>query len=473
MDKLVCYKHDRKYKIKSDTLNRIQAVVLSISEEVLTSSTINHESDSTRSLSFTTKNIVNGEKVKFDLTFKLNSNEILEINLILLDGPEYFNEINLKYHVLGLLDDLIGGEHNGDLKDYTIRTYSKIFNSYPITEEFFINSDYKFLIKPYVWTSKQEPLTEQIVMLDTEIKAVNIEHARSLAYNHTLNTNAYLSVLLDVGFDALKSEFRIFTIKQGDGFLLNRHRTGFIDHELGLIVKDNHYGLKNINDMEHVNSFDSGKMSINFAMEKSDGGFEFMGSETYETVSNNDFLDSLFSKHKITRKKSQSKVKPSYNPINDKPHYPVNKIVVPSDIRKYFKNISVLNKDKKEAFLSSCRMYNIALTLGQTQPTFEQAYKICAIEALSKFEKLSFSEFMVKYSKNDFDKKLSDYFYSVRSGHFHSGRFYFDEYDINMQREIAFTFKEKTEDYVNFSNYVRVAIVNWIVSEILTENITS
>ncbi|MDI5740202.1 hypothetical protein MJM94_23810, partial [Salmonella enterica subsp. enterica serovar Kentucky] len=62
--------------------------------------------------------------------------------------------------------------------------------------------------------SKQESLTEQIVMFDIEVDAINVDHARSLAYNHTANLNAYLCVLLDVSFELITSEFRIFTIKK-------------------------------------------------------------------------------------------------------------------------------------------------------------------------------------------------------------------------------------------------------------------
>ncbi|RCV88462.1 hypothetical protein DU505_13695 [Billgrantia montanilacus] len=446
----------------------MQAVVTSTSEEVLQSTTTDN-ADKSKSLSFLTNNIINGDECKFELAFKLSESEILGIELMLLSGPKHFNEIHLKYHVLSLLDELIGGEHNGGLKKYTVRTYSSIFNSHPMRDEYFINSDYRFLIKPHEWTSKQEPMTEQIVLLDTEIEAVNVEHARSLAYNHTRNTNAYLSVLLDVGFETMNSEFRVFTIKQGDEFSLSRFRTGFLDYELGLAVKDNHYGLKSMSDSDHVNSFHSGKMALNFSMEKSDGGYEFLGVQTYDTISNNDFLEELFSTHEITRKNCNSKAKPVFKPISESPHYPVEEIIVPTDIRKYFKNISNLEESKKEVFLSCCRMYNIALTLGRNQPTLEQSYKICSIEALSKFEKLSFSDFMVKYGRDDFDRKLSDYFYSVRSSHFHAGKFYFDEYSMNMQREIAFSFQEKTDDYFNFSRYIRIAIVNWVMSEILGE----
>ncbi|KJR28990.1 hypothetical protein BOO26_16990 [Vibrio navarrensis] len=112
-------------------------------------------------------------------------------------------------------------------------------------------------------------------------------------------------------------------------------------------------------------------------------------------------------------------------------------------------------------------MYNISITSGGNLATLDKSYKVCAIEALSKVEGISFSQFLEKYSIEGFDKKLSDYFYTVRSSHFHAGKFAFDEFNFNMQREISFSFKEKTSDYINFDNYIRIAIVNWIKSNIL------
>jgi len=467
MNEQIRYKHEKKYRIKNETVNRIQAVLQAASKEVLYSSSearINSERD----IGFTTKNIIDGTEVKIESVFRVSKDFIHEVNLTLLDGPKDFNEINLKYHALRLMDDIISGEHNGDYKKYTIRTYSKIFNAHPLREEVLINADFKFLIKPFPWSSKDEPLTEQIVLFDTEVEAINIEHARSLTYNHTSNTNAYLSVLLDTGFEMVSSEFRIFTIKQGHEFSFNRYRTGFVDLELGLVVKDNHYGLKDVNNLDHVNSFYSGKMVFNLPTKKDDGGLEFHAAQTIDTISNNDFLEELFSNHKIIRK-NDNKNKPEFICINETPHYPSHEIVMPSDVRRYFKGIASLFAEKKEAFLSSCRLYNIALTLGRSQPTASQSYKVCAVETLANFEKISFSEFMIKYSKKYFDKQLCDYFYSVRSGHFHAGRFYFDEYAVNFQREIALTFHERTADHENFSRYVRIAIINWIRKEILPE----
>ncbi len=421
-----------------------------------------------RSISFTVEHEILSDIVKLEINFQFVDNDYMSIEAILLNSELDINEFHLKYFVLELLDAISNSQINEELKLYTVRTYNKIFNSHPIRTETLINGEFKFLIKPFVWKSKDEPLTEQIVMYDIEVPAVNVEHARSLAYNFSSDVNAYLSVLLDVGFEMVKSEFRIFTTKDGKGgFDINRYRTGFADKELNLIVKDNHYGLKSIDDIEHVDSFQSGKASMTFAMPKSDGGFEFMDSQIYDTISNNDCLEELFSNHKIKTKKQKNKEKPEYITIDPMPHYPSEEIKIPSDIRKYFKGIFDLDEDVRKCFDACCRMYNISLTLGSGAPTLDKSYKVCAVEALAKTEKTSFSEFLQAYSSEDFDKRLTDYFYTVRSSHFHGGKFAFDEFDVNLQREISFSFKEKTADYINFNAYIRIALVNWIKSSIL------
>lgn len=148
-------------------------------------------------------------------------------------------------------------------------------------------------------------------MFDIEVDAINVDHARSLAYNHTANLNAYLCVLLDVSFELITSEFRIFTIKKGNAFELNRYRTGFIDYELNLIIKDNHYGLKNIENLEHVNSFQSGRWTMNVAYPDSNGALVF-DDKLYiqDTLSDDQHFDTLFRNHKIEKPKQNNKTKP-------------------------------------------------------------------------------------------------------------------------------------------------------------------
>ncbi|MEQ4185204.1 hypothetical protein [Pseudomonas amygdali] len=467
MSESVSYSHERKYKLSGNIINRLQAAVLELSSKVLNSKHEELSDGSGTCVEFLVECDVSDVSAKVLVAFDIGVEHINSIKITVVESGQDLGEVALKYFSLALVDRIVGGEFNGELKRYTVRTYSRYFCSHPIMEEILIKSDFKFLFKPFVWTSKEEPLTEQILMLDIEVDAVNLEHARSLAYNYASNVNAYLSVLLDVGFEMLFSEFRIIKIKRENGGLeLGRWRTAFIDYELGLLVKDNHYGLKELANVEHVNSFQSGKLALNFASERPDGTREYQSTSVIDLFSNNDFLEVLYSQHKINRPGAKGK-RAEEVPINRGSHYPDFEIRMPSVTRRYFKSISLLDAKKKDAFLGCCRMYNIAHTAGGQQPTLGQSYKVCAVEALAESEGLSFSEFMIKYSCEGFDKKLSDYFYSVRSGHFHSGKFYFEEFSVNFQREIALEFSARTQDLENFNRFVRAAIVGWIEQELI------
>lgn len=469
MSEPISYSHKSKYKITGNLLNRVQAAIHELSNEIITSRNEKLSDRSGTSIEFIIECTLDEIPAKLSVNFEVTSEYLDTIKITLIDSEQVLGLINLKYFALALADRIIGGEFNGDLKRYTIRTYTRYFCSHPISGEILIKSDFTFLFKPFSWTSKEEPLTEQILMLDIEVNAVNVEHARSLAYNHTSNVNAYLSVLLDVGFEMVNSEFRIIKTKDSNGNLnLGRWRTGFIDYELGLLVKDNHYGLKELANVDHVNSFQSGKLAMNFASERPDGTFEHTSTTIFDLYSNNEFLEDLYSKHNINRSPAAGK-KSETIPINRGPHYPDFEIKMPSVTRKYFKSISTLEQNKKNAFLACSRMYNLGKTAGGQHPTLGQSYKVCAVESLAKCENLSFSGFMLKYSLEGFDKNLSDYFYSLRSGHFHSGKFYFDEYSVNFQREIAMEFSARVEDHENFSRCVRAAIINWVEENLIID----
>jgi len=459
---IIKYKYTDKIKLKNTVLERIQNVITNNFEII--SSSISDKKDKT--INFIIKTILDNNENMINIDIELNQDEIYGVEVSTNIENNELNEYHLKNFTLDLITKILNDEHNEELTKYTVRTYSRIFNSSPIQQEILINGDYKVLIKPHVWTTRQEPLTEQIVMYDIEIKAINIDHARSIAHNYSKNLNSYLSILLDVSFELITSEFRIFTIKHENNFDLQRYRTGFIDTELGLLVKDNLNGLTNLYDMDEINSFYQGKIVLNFL--DFDNSNNVLGDSYINNVSNhNNYFEELFKNHKIQKTKQHQK--PKKVSIKKTFHYPNLEIEIPTDIRKYFRNISLLNKGIKESFLSSARMYNLSLIFARQEATVEKSYKVCAIETLANFERISFSEFMKKYvSKlNDNDKKLLDYYYSIRSGHFHSGKFYFGEFETSLLSEVNFLLKEKTNDYLKFNNIVREALISWVEKNIL------
>lgn len=459
---LVKYKYTEEIKIKNTILERIQDIV-NKNFEVLSSSISDNKE---KVINFVLKTDLNNIDKIINLNIIFIQSKIYEINIDTIVEHNEINEYHLKNFIINLISKILSDEHNGKLIKYTIRTYSRIFNSSPIKDEILINGDYKVLIKPYIWNTKQEPLTEQIIMYDIEVEAINVEHARSIAYNYSKDLNAYLSILLDVGFELLSSEFRCFVLKDGNQISINRYRTGFIDMELGLIIQNNLNGLIDLNDMNEINSFHRGKEILNLLdvekpLNKNSNSF------IINTSNKNDFFEKKFQEHSIKRNKKNTK--PKEVTIKKHFHYPNLEIEIPSEIRKYFKQISQLNSEIKEIFLSSARMYNLSLSFARQEPTVEKSYKVCAIESLAKLEKLNFSDFMLKYisNLNEDNKKLLDYYYSIRSGHFHSGKFYFGEFEVSLLAEVNFLLKEKTIDYNRFNNLIREALINWVEKNIL------
>lgn len=460
MDIDLSYTHEVKLKIKEHTLSRIRT---SLEKNGTCLSSSNYESDSgERLLRFTMLADLEGAPAKLDIEFRIDANRIHEAAFYLFETPKDVNRYTLKFYAIKIFQDILSSDHNEELRRYTVRTYSRYYSCYPIIDSLVVNFDPRFLLKPQQWNVREEPLSEQILMLDVEVHAVNIEQARNVAYNHCADVNAYLSVLLDCGFEMVNSEFRIFNIKDKFGIVRsNRFRTGVVDEELGLLVKDNHYGLKDLYDKEQVDSYRGGKVSYSFAGLREDGGFDNYSTSIFDNFSNDEFLDKKFTDHKIIAPQGL-KERSAPPQISDELYYLNSPLRLPSDTRKFFKAIASIDVKKRNAILACSRLYNLALTVGRTQPTLSQSYKVCAVEALGLCEGKGFSDFMVSYSKPGFDKDLTDYFYSVRSKHFHAGQFLFDEYNIEFQREIAFSFYAKNADFVNFSRYIRIAIISWI-----------
>lgn len=459
---IIKYKHTNKIKLKNTLLERIQDIITK-NYKIISSSISDKEN---KTINFILKTNINNNEKNINIDIQLDQNEINQIEISTFVENNELNEYHLKNFILNFISTILSDEHNEELIQYTIRTYSRIFNSSPIQQEVLVNGEYKTLIKPYIWTTRQETLTEQIVMYDIEIKAINVDHARSIAYNYSKNLNAYLSVLLDVSFELITSEFRVFVIKQGIQINLQRYRTGFIDLELNLLVQNNLNGLIDLNNMDEINSFHRGKEILNFELEgiENSDSFIFNASDSNDS---NDFFEKVFQEHSI--KRTNKNQKPEEVKIKKTFHFPNLEIEIPNDIRKYFKNIESLNQNVKESFLSAARMYNLSLIFAKQEPTVEKSYKVCVIETLANFEKISFSEFMKKHiSKLDEnDKKLLDYYYSIRSGHFHSGKFYFGEFETSLLSEVNFLLKEKTRDYFQFNNLIREALINWVEQNIL------
>ena len=159
---IIKYKHTNKIKIKNTLLERIQGIITK-NYEIISSSISDKEN---KTINFILKTNINNNEKNINIDIQLNQNEINQIEISTFVENNELNEYHLKNFILNFISTILSDEHNEELIQYTIRTYSRIFNSSPIQQEVLINGEYKTLIKPYIWTTKQEPLTEQIVMYD-------------------------------------------------------------------------------------------------------------------------------------------------------------------------------------------------------------------------------------------------------------------------------------------------------------------
>ncbi|WP_158704811.1 hypothetical protein [Aeromonas hydrophila] len=426
--------------------------------------------DSNFDISFFCKDEIRNEKHDFILSIKIETmknghSRINKTKIALVSEALNINEFDLKSYIEGLYYRILINRNGRDRKDYVVRVYSKIYNSHPIKGEYIINYRYKTLLKPAISKSKREPCTEHIVFFDVSLDAINIEHARTLAIEHVYDLQSFLSVMLDFGFEFVNSEFRTFVFHKrvdlGSHISTQRYRTGFFDEELNLFVCDNLNHLRHIDDKEDMDGFFSGKVSMQLVNEDDENKERF-----YFDASKKPNLEKAFENREIS--KPNVSCEEFYKEgISKDFHFTNMEIKVPREIRKYFRGLSALSTERKNSFTSCARMYNLALKLHKSEPTAFASYLVCAVESLAKCEELAFSEFLKKYGGSEYNKPLCDHYYSLRSSHFHSGKFHFHENNPSLMTETDSLFYKKINEFNEFYKNIRVTIVNWIEQSIL------
>ena len=378
-----------------------------------------------------------------------------------VDSNSELNEYDLQIYLMDLFEQIIISDYNGKTESYVIRNYYSYFNSSPFDLDIVINTKNKVRIHTINSPSRGEPLTEEILEIDTKVEAINLKHAQSIAYTITKNACAYLSVLLDVGFEEITSNYRIFLRRGFDSIIVERYRTGFLDDTINVIVKDNMQGLKSLKDKGFENFWD-GSITTFFSADKNDFS---KSSKLVLQLSKNPELEETF---KTLSLHSERATNFTRDDIDASMHFPNQTISVPSCIRRYYKGIEALDETCTRYFLAASRLYNLSLTACKNFPSMKLSYIVSSIETLAKSEGLKYGEFIKKYGNNSIDEKLLDYCYgAIRCGHFHSGEFRFNEYDINLCAEFDDSFQEKINLMNRSNSMLRLCFVNWINEKIL------
>ncbi|MBO0491897.1 hypothetical protein [Pseudomonas sp. Marseille-Q1929] len=460
------YSHTDELTFDADIIPTINKYFSELSDY---STTKQETSETNSEITFYCKDSIRREHCDFLLKIsvehqKNKQSKITRTEIKIQSTTSEINEYDLQTYIQNLYYKILLKKNEGAKNIYTVRIYSKIYNSHPIKGQYLLNFKYKTLLTPAAAPYKQEPNTEQIIFFDVEMTAANIEHARSLAFEHVSNIQSYLSVLVDVGFEFVDSEFRTFIFKssppEAPSFSTQRFRTGYFDPDLKLVVRDNLNFLSHIDDEEDFTNLFQGKVSVSF-----DDTLTHKKTRFNYTATKKEHLEQLFLNRKLPEH-VQNPMDVYREAISKDHHLPNLEIKFPRQIRAYFTGIHRLSPDKKEAFLSCSRMYNLAIKLHRTEPTACLSYLICAVESLTIPDQ-GFSEFLNEFSPENYDKKLCDYYYSLRSSHFHAGKFHFRELNPSLLIETDLIFANQHKLFFDFYETMRATIVNWLETYIL------
>ncbi len=160
--------------------------------------------------------------------------------------------------------------------------------------------------------------------------------------------------------------------------------------------------------------------------------------------------------------------------LNNPFRIPGKLLSLPPEARKILRRIDEAPAAVKESFDQGARLYQVGAVCGRMFPSVGLAYRVAAVEAISKADPTvnSFSAFMRKYvhSRTDIERELDHLYGSVRSGHFHAGQFPLGEYNEMDSGGPFMNMESAVNDQLNFAcqGLVREAVVNWLV-EMLPE----
>ncbi|MED1795891.1 hypothetical protein P4V54_24825 [Brevibacillus nitrificans] len=398
----------------------------------------------------------------------LDKGNLKQINKLVIDCPdETISSYDLEHYFFSKLYFPITINDYSDKKTrYTVRIYYYIEHDVGFKGEYVITWENKIKFKPLFNEKQKNTVAERIICFDVEVDASSLSQARSKAYNITRDFTSFLSVLIDTGFHVFDSKFCHY-IRKSNGQLLGEfQRKSFFDSELKLYVMDNMNGLRHIEDYQAVEL--PAYLNMGYLNEK-------LESKSTMIINNdklvNKHLEKTFLEHKVI------------NPTVDMRKYYSEDIIesacysfelkIPRNIRAFYKSLVELKEkesNKYEAFKNCCRLYNLSHTAGYRESTLMVSYLVSSVESLAKaeVEKLSFSAFMSRYLKEDYDKEMCDFLYgNIRSGHFHSGEFFFNEFALSLDVTFQNEYFKLLDKYTQARNILRKAIVAWIRVHIL------
>ena len=162
MKKIIEYKYDLNMPIKDLFLERICSV-LSRKEKYNVINQLNNV------FSFYYEDKIREEIEKIKLDFITEKNVLLFVKIEIYTEKTLINEYDLKYYLYDLLNSIFIHQISEKTERFVIRNYCNYFNSSPMKIDLIINSNYKTRLQSVESPTKQEPLTEQILLIDTQV----------------------------------------------------------------------------------------------------------------------------------------------------------------------------------------------------------------------------------------------------------------------------------------------------------------
>jgi hypothetical protein psyrptA_25895 len=401
-------------------------------------------------------NIIN-EPIELEISFKFSDDDKKLESITMIVKNDKISEYDLEHYYHKIYKALTKYIVYDNEKQYLVRIYQYIYHMKGFTGEYNISyKNNKIRFKSlFNERYKNEPL-ERVIAFDCEVKAHTINQARSKALNIVKETVTYLSVLLGVGFYDVITKYVHIIAKEGEGLSHQNQQKAFFDPELELIVKNNTLGLKTLSYREEVPFVFLG------ASEEPKG---LIFSPENENMKE---LENIFLNRKFTDKNTNNL---NYVDHIERDVFINSDIKIPRCIRKFYKSLSdtkKLNIKEQEILFNSCKLYNMALNAGRDEPTLMISLFVSSIEVLSKLEKLSFSEFVKKYSDDQYSKEFCDFLYgNLRSGFLHSGETYFKEYDCNLDIALESSFVKSGKIFLKSKELLRTVFINWIETNML------
>ena len=141
---------------------------------------------------------------------------------------------------------------------------------------------------------------------------------------------------------------------------------------------------------------------------------------------------------------------------------------LPREARRILRGIDSAAPSITDAFDRAARLYQVALVAGQAFPTLGLAYRVAAVEVISKTDPQShgFSDFARKQvsSRPNLEAVLTYLYGPVRSAHFHAGEFVMGEFAAS-EAGLGFIDRDRVmlDDLHRTCHEVtREAIVKWL-----------